>query len=283
MSANVSAMQPSWRSQARAALAIARKDGLHFARYPLNAIFRVFHPLIWLTPVYFLGKTFAAAGSAGFAAYTGVADYMSFILLGTVLSSYVAAVFWGMGLSLKNDMNSGVLESNWLTPVPRPIFLVGQTVANLAITTATNAVMLALARALFGFRVTGDLLAALGVALPMLIALYGFGFGFAAVVLLLRDANMLIDVADYLVTMFSGSTFPVRVLPWFLLPISLALPLTYGYDAVRGILLGSATLIPLGYEIVVLVAFMGAMVPLGSAVFHRVERRCRTLGTLGMH
>ena len=274
----------SWRSQARAALAIARKDWLHFLRYPLNAVFRVVQPLVWLTPIYFLGQAFATAGgNTGFAAYTGVEDYMSFALLGTVLSNYISAVFWGMGYSLKNEMNSGVLETNWLAPVPRPLFLVGQTLASLAITTVTNAVLLAIAWALFGFRVTGNLLGALGAVLPMLLALYGFGFAFAAVVLLMRDANTLVDVSDYLVSMLSGSMFPVQALPWFLLPLSLALPLTYGYDAVRGFLLGARTIIPIGYELALLVAFMGLMVPLGYAVFRRIERRCRTLGTLGMH
>ncbi len=274
----------SWRSQARAALAIARKDWLHFLRYPLNAVFRVVQPLVWLAPIYFLGKAFATAGGdTGFAAYAGVDDYMSFALLGTVLSNYISAVFWGMGFSLKNEMNTGVLESNWLAPVPRALFLVGQTLASLAITTVTNAVLLAIAWALFGFRVTGNLLAALGVVLPMLLALYGFGFAFAAVVLLMREANTLVDVSDYLVSMLSGSMFPVQALPWFLLPLSLALPLTYGYDAVRGLLLGARTIIPIGYELAVLVAFMGVMVPLGYSVFRRIERRCRTLGTLGMH
>ncbi len=274
----------TWRSQARAALAIARKDWLHFLRYPLNAVFRVVQPLVWLTPIYFLGQAFATAdGNTGFAAYTGVEDYMSFALLGTVLSNYISAVFWGMGYSLKNEMNSGVLETNWLAPVPRPLFLVGQTLASLAITTVTNAVLLAIAWALFGFRVSGNLLGALGAVLPMLLALYGFGFAFAAVVLLMREANTLIDVSDYLVSMLSGSMFPVQALPWFLLPLSLALPLTYGYDAVRGLLLGARTIIPIGYELALLVAFMGLMVPLGYAVFRRIERRCRTLGTLGMH
>ena len=284
MMERVSLSRVSWRSQARAALAIARKDWLHFLRYPLNAVFRVVQPLIWLTPIYFLGRAFATAGgNTGFAAYTGVEDYMSFALLGTVLSNYISAVFWGMGYSLKNEMNTGVLETNWLAPVPRALFLVGQTLASLAITTVTNAVLLAIAWALFGFRVTGNLLGALGAVLPMLLALYGFGFAFAAVVLLMREANTLVDVSDYLVSMLSGSMFPVQALPWFLLPLSLALPLTYGYDAVRGFLLGARTIIPIGYELALLVAFMGLMVPLGYAVFRRIERRCRTLGTLGMH
>src|SRR5512138_224446 len=124
--------QISWRSYVRAALAIAKKDWITFFRYPMNALFRVIEPLAWLTPVYFLGRSFAGSGgNAGFAAYTGTADYMSFVLVGTVLASYIAAVFWGMGFSLKTEMDSGVLESNWLTPVPRPLMLVGQTLASL--------------------------------------------------------------------------------------------------------------------------------------------------------
>ena len=56
---------------------------------------------------------------------------MSFVLVGTVLASYIASVFWGMGYALKSEMDSGVLESNWLTPIPRPLMLVGQTLAML--------------------------------------------------------------------------------------------------------------------------------------------------------
>ena len=39
--------------------------------------------------------------------------------------------------------------------------------------------------------------------------------------------------------MLSGSQFPVNVLPRLLLPLSLALPLTYGFDSVRAYLLTS--------------------------------------------
>src|SRR5215218_6639303 len=90
--------QVSWRSHLRATLAIAKKNFITFYRYPLNALFRVIEPIAWLTPVYFLGRSFAGpAGNTGFAAYTGTGDYMSFVLVGTVLASYIASVFWGMG------------------------------------------------------------------------------------------------------------------------------------------------------------------------------------------
>lgn len=75
----------------------------------------------------------------------------------------------------------------------------------------------------------------------------------------------------------------MRVLPPVLLAVSLVLPLTYGYDAIRGLLLGIPTLLPIRTEVALLVAFMGVMVTAGYVVFKLVERRYRMLGTLGLH
>jgi ABC-2 type transport system permease protein len=276
--------RPNFQNQLRALYVIALKDWKVFWRYPLNAVSNIFQPIIWITPVYFMGKAFSTNGQAlGFAAYSGTSDYMSFILLGTVLTNFILTVFWGMGYALKNDMDAGVLESNWLTPVPRLLILVGRTLSSLLVTTITSAIMLLIAGALFGFKPTGNTLAAFLTAIPMLIGLYGFGFAFAAVVLLMREANTLVDVSSFLVQGFSGTNFPVKSLPTWLIPIALILPLTYGLDAVRGFLLQTDTLLPIQLEIGILIAFMFVMLWFGAWVFQRVERRVRTLGTLGQH
>ncbi len=275
---------PTWQSHGRALWAITLRDAKHFFRYPLNVLSQIFQPLVWLAPVYFMGQAFSTGGqAAGFAGYTGSGDYMSFILIGTVLNNFVMAVFWGMGFSLKNDMDGGVLEANWLMPTPRLLLLVGHTFANLAVTTLTSLAMLALGAGLFGFQPTGNLWAALGVAVPMLLGLYGFGFAFAALVLVLREANALVDMSSFLVQVFSGSNFPVKALPVWLLPLSLALPLTYGYDAFRGLLLGTRTLLPIVTEVAILLIFMVVMWVVGSGVFRALERRARRTGTLGQH
>jgi ABC-2 type transport system permease protein len=276
--------QPSLRSHWRALFAIARKDWKQYWRYPLNAISSTLQPIVWLTPVYFMGLAFSVNGKAlGFASYSGTTDYMSFILLGTALANFINSVFWGMGYSLKNDMDAGVLESNWLAPLPRLLLLVGRTLTDLLITAITSLVMLLIAGLIFGFQVSGGVLAAFLNVLPMLIGMYGFGFAFAALVLIMREANTMVDISSFLVQIFSGADFPVNSLPRWLLPISLALPLTYGFDAVRGWLLGTRTLLPLAVEFLLLIVFMFAMIWFGSAAFKRLERRVRAKGTLGQH
>jgi ABC-2 type transport system permease protein len=276
--------RPSLLSNFRALYAIVKKDWKQYWRYPLNAVSSVFQPLIWLTPVYFMGRAFSLNGQAlGFAQYSGTADYMSVILIGTVLENFINAVFWGMGYALKNDMDAGVMESNWLTPTPRLLILVGRSLTNLIVTFATSLMMLLLATLAFGFHASGDVLNAFLPVLPMLVGLYGFGFAFAALVLLVREANTLVDMSSFLVQLFSGSNFPVNSLPRWLLPISLALPLTYGLDAARGTLLKTNTILPVQWEMVLLVVFMFVMLWLGSWAFRSLERRVRKLGTLGQH
>jgi len=276
--------QPNFKTQLRALFVIARKDWKVFWRYPLNAVSQIFQPVIWITPVYFMGKAFSVNGHAsGFAAYSGSGDYMSYILIGTVLSNFILTVFWGMGLALKEDMDAGVLESNWLTPVSRLLILVGRTLTSLLTTTITSTVMLVVSALLFGFNPTGSTIAAILTAIPMLAGLYGFGFAFAAIVLLMRDANTMIDVGSFLVQGFSGTSFPVKSLPYWLIPVSLMLPLTYGLDAVRGFVLKTSTLLPINVEIAILIIFMFVMLWGGAQIFYRVERRVKALGTLGQH
>jgi ABC-2 type transport system permease protein len=276
--------QPNWNTNLRALYAVAAKDWRQYWRYPLNAVSSVLQPLVWLTPVYFMGLAFSVNGKAlGFAGYSGTTDYVSFILIGTALSNFISAVFWGMGYALKNDMDSGVLESNWLAPISRPILLVGHTVTNLTVTTIASIIMLALGALLFGFQTTGNTLAAIAIALPMLLGLYGFGFMFAAVVMVMREANTLTDVGNFLVQIFSGANFPVTVLPRWLLPIALALPLTYGFDAIRGVLLNTDTLLPIVLEYIIMLIFMVVMIAIGLLAFRRLERLVRQRGTLGMH
>ncbi len=264
--------------------AVARKDLVLMTRYPLTLAARVVEPFGWLLPVYFLGRTFSNGHFApGFAAWSGTGDYMAFVVVGWMLSGYVVSVLWGMGFSLKNEMDSGVLEANWLTPRPPIVLLVGRTVASVVMTTVVSGVFGILAVALFGISIRGQFLLAISFVLPVIIGLYGLGFVLAGFVLLLREANTLIDVAHFLLGLVCGRDFPVLVLPRPVLMLSLVLPLTYGYDGLRAILLGTRPLAPLAVEAVVAIGFMVVMLAGGTWVFGRVERHCRVHGTLAHH
>jgi len=169
-----------------------------------------------------------------------------------------------MGFSLKEDMDAGVMESNWLMPIPRILILIGHSLTNLAVTLITSTVMLVVSALLFGFRITGEVLNAFLPVIPMPWAVW-FWFRLCSAGAGHARANTMVDMSSFLVQIFSGSNFPVSSLPKWLLPISLALPLTYGLDAVRGFLLKTRRLCHL-LELVLLVVFMLVMLWLGSGL-----------------
>lgn len=277
-------MVNTMRGISRVLIAVARKDLRLVRRYPLNLVSRVVEPIAWLVPVYFLGRTFARDGQMpGFASWTGTSDFIAFVVAGWVLSGYVFAVMWGMGFALKNEMDSGVLESNWISPQPPLLLLAGRSIASVVVTTLTSLAFGALAVLVFDISIRAQLLPALMIVAPVVVGLYGFGFIVAGAVLRLRDANTLIDTGNFVLGILSGRDYPVRVLPRPLLMISLLLPLTYGYDGLRAVIVGTRTLLPLQLEVAVMIVFMVAMVALGTHIFARLERRCRLEGTLSQH
>ena len=74
-------------------------------RYPANAVFRIVEPILWITPVYFLSKAFQINGeNIGFSQYSGTRLY-GLLVIGSIVSSFVSAVMWGMGFSIKNEMD----------------------------------------------------------------------------------------------------------------------------------------------------------------------------------
>lgn len=73
-----------------------------FFRYPINAIFSILEPVIWIAPVYFLAKSFQIGSkNIGFEQYAGTNDYMAYIVIGSIIGSFISSVMWGMGFSSK--------------------------------------------------------------------------------------------------------------------------------------------------------------------------------------
>jgi ABC-2 type transport system permease protein len=271
-------------SQLRVFGTTARKEFLIFTRYPANAVLSLIEPLMWLTPLYFMGKAFSVGGHAvGFEGFAGTSDYFSFVMVGAFMSSYIAVAFWGMAYSIEEDMILGVLEPNWVTPANRVSMLLGRSITFALLTTLQSMGVLLMGALLFDVKISGDIFVALLIIVPMLIAILGLGLGLAGVVLAIRRAQTAIDISNWVVSQISGMQFPVTVLPKPLMAVALLLPTTYGYDAVRSVLLGTSSLLPVKQEIMILVISAVVLCTVGGIVFYAFDGRCRRLGTIGGH
>jgi len=255
-----------------------------YFRYPVNFVMTLIEPLIWLTPFYFMGKSFASGGKiSGFEKYAGNSDFMGFLVVGYMVTAYVSTVFWTMGFSLKNEMREGVLESNWTAPVNRIVLMVSKSLFQFCAATFEIILTAVVCHFAFGFTITSGILKAILFLIPGIIGMMGLGMAVAALVLLAKEANGIIDMTNSILSALSGSFFPVKVMPRGFLFISLILPLTYVYDSSRAILINQSPIFSLKEEfIIILIAMIGFCVA-GNWIFMRVERKCRMKGILGIH
>lgn len=255
-----------------------------YFRYPINFIMTLFDPLMWLTPFYFMAKSFSKNGSmTGFAQYTGNSNFIGFLVLGYMISSYISMVFWVMGFSLKEEMRQGVLESNWCTPANRIVLMISKSSFNFCATTFEVILTGIVCHFAFGFKINAGLLKAIAFLIPGIIGMLGLGLAIGALVLLAKEANGIIDLSSSIVNGLSGSFFPIKVMPRLLIFISIILPLTYVYDSSRAILINQSSLFPLNKEFLIIILSMVGFCSIGSFIFMRVDRRCRSSGTLGTH
>ena len=268
-----------------AAWAVARKELLVARRYPLQLVNEVMQPLYqFLLPSLLLGATFYVGGRAiGLQASAGTDDLAGYLFLGMVVGGLVGAVFWDMAFGIKREMDSGTLEPMWLTPTRPETTVLGRAIAGLILSLLASAVLVTVGIVVFGASVAGALVAAVPALLLSAISMVGIGYAIAAAVMMMRDPNFMIDATNFTFASLSGVAFHVTVLPFFLQPISYALPTTYAVDLLRYYALGTRPLLAPGLEWAALVGFAGLSVLIGLRLFLRTEHRMRVRGTTGQH
>ncbi len=261
-----------------------KKNLLEIIRYPVNSIFIVLFPIFWTLPIYLLIYSFSPDGvSKGLAAYAGTDLFFPYYLIGMVAGLFITQIFWGMGFSLKRLMDIGVLETIWSYPIEHIYFIIGESIYNLIETLYSEIASILIMRFIFGFYLPAEFLKALYIFIPFTIVMYGFGIFFAALILQFKDPNTLVDISSFTVMTLSGSQNPVQVFPKFLIAVSLSIPTTYFIDFLRVLSLGSKSLIPKNIEIIIMSISVIVVPLIGIKYFKFVDKKCRKLGTIGIH
>lgn len=273
--------------EARAALAVMRKELRQLARYRVNTFSLVFLPVFqFLVPSLLLGAAFAVGGRPlGFAATTGTTDLAAFFVLGALVIALSFGAFWGTGFSLRAEQMAGTMEPLFLVPTRTSTILAGVTLAQLTISAASTAVLFTIAMLAFGS--SQEHLVRTLLATPFFViaeaGLMGIAYMAAALVLIAREPHTIIDLGSFAASVAAGAQAPLVVLPALMLPVSLALPITYALDLSRHIALGTRTFLPPWLEVALLIMVSAILLPLGAWVFSRAERRARDRGTLGQY
>ena len=201
-----------------------------------------------------------------------------YIVVGNAVQSMSFSAVFAVANITSQDKWQGTLPSTMVTPANRAALFVGRASFQVLLSAMIAAAGLLYAAVIFGVSfATADFA---GIAITVLltsITMIGFGLLISSVGLYMRTAMIVANIFLFVTLLLSGINFPVSALPAWLQPVSWAIPLTYGTQAVRMAISGTSLmgLLPtLGSE-----ALDGLLVMLaGYALFTGFENLSRRTG-----
>jgi ABC-2 type transport system permease protein len=251
---------------------------------------------LWVFVIYAVMKPLALAGIivVMYAAINGgsfSAPLLTYMFLGNAFYVYVGAVTGGMGWAVVQDRESyRTLKSIYSAPIVVPFYLVGQGIARFFIASISVVILLVVGIGLVGIGVSVRDINWLLFAVSLVLgigALASIGLAVAGLMLLTGTASWALgDLLASALLVFSGAVFPIDVLPAWLQPIGLALPITYWLELIRRALMSTpyptATLGAWSSQslIAALCVLTAATTLVATAWFRWCERKARRQGLL---
>lgn len=285
--------RPGWRAS------IAVVWTVFVARLKIISRYKGVIVLESLLPVFFAGMPIflgiAVAGSEqeaadNFCQNTGAAcagplDYRLYMLVGSATFMVVSLMLWLIGYWVRREQETGTLESIYLAPAKRLHVLSGVTSYTLVRSLSAFALALLIGSLLFGVNpLTGSLLPALGLLVLGIPALWGISFVFGAFIMRIKEANAVIQMAQWVLAFLMGIYFPVTLFPTGLRWVAMAFPPTLLNDAVRSTLLDITSIYGPWYVVLALMFMAAWIVPLlGYEIFARTERRIQKAEGVGQY
>lgn len=115
----------------------------------------------------------------------------------------------------------------------------------------------------------------------MIYALIGLSMAIATLFALSELARTFQNILELPMLLISGLVIPVSALPWFVQPISWAVPMTWAAEALRGSLLEAPNLSSLTSQLAITMGLGTLYYLLSVYLFRVIEHRMRIDGTLG--
>ncbi len=176
---------------------------------------------------YFIYRYFMAGSlSVEFAQYTGSADYMTYIVLGSALNVLAVSTLMNIGRALITELREGTLEMLLLAPASRTAYFAGclweQTLRALLEFGATLLVGALLGANLWPIF---SLRALLAIALAIF-SFFCMGILLSGVMLRTRDTYVTQNTLFFLMNVVCGITFPLQYLPGWVQHLAQLFPLT---------------------------------------------------------
>ncbi|MCS7140754.1 MAG: ABC transporter permease [Candidatus Nitrosocaldus sp.] len=212
-------------------------------------------------------------------------EYMAFVVVGGAMLAFWSNVLWGMSAQLYWEKETGTLTYYLLAPASRMAILLGMAAGGALNTTLRSLSILMVGTLLFPVEYNiVEPVALLIVFLLTVTALYGMGMLFASLFLLYgREATHIADLLQEPIYLFSGIYYPVlsnQILPYAVRLVASIIPLTFGIDAIRLLLIMGKGMGDIMLHIVGLSLLIIVLMPLAYIALRRMEDTSKRHGRL---
>lgn len=208
-----------------------------------------------------------------FQEYTGSADYMTYIVLGSALNVLAVSTLMNIGRALITELREGTLEPLILSPVFKGFYFIG------CLLEQTMRALLEFGAVLLVGGLLGvDLRYFLSfqVAVVILLAVFCFfcmGIALSSVMLYTRDTYLTQNTLFVTMSMVCGITYPIQYLPGWVQKLSQVFPLTPAVTLFRNVVIGHGSLMENASLVCQAVALSAVYLVIGAVWYGKMERK----------
>ncbi len=253
--------------------------------YPTIIVFWAIFPIFWFIPFILQGEAFVGGlESSSFAEITGTGEYIPFIVIGAILSSYVNTLLYGMGENIRKEAYQGTLDYVLAAPCNKAYVLIGKAVSESLSSTIFAISQLTISVLLFGMNITlGIMVPVSFIIILLILGLYGMSLLMAAFSLMYKQSYDLSESIGYIFYIFAPVRYPVESLPIWAQIIGKFIPLTYALVIVRSLMLLGTDFSAVYLDVIALVIIDVVLLLAGLYLFNKIEKKTRKSGIISHH
>ncbi|MFQ5892669.1 MAG: ABC transporter permease, partial [Candidatus Methanofastidiosia archaeon] len=171
------------------------------SRYKGGLLIEILIPTFLAAIPILLGRSLGGENiEENFLRNTGTANYVAYMVIGANIFMIVAGSLWNFGFWVRREQQTGTLESIYLTPTNKILILGGVAFYGAFRNIINFGIAFILGCYIFGVNpFQGNILVAILFLSFGLIPIYGLSFLYGALILKLKEANALIQLAQWIV------------------------------------------------------------------------------------
>ncbi|MBW2965882.1 ABC transporter permease [Candidatus Woesearchaeota archaeon] len=256
-------------------LAFFKKDALSVSSYKLNFAMRFMGIFFSVVSFFFISRLIP---NRAIVDYGG--DYFSFVLIGLALSNFIGLGMGSFAGIIRSMQTTGTIETVLSSKAKLSTFLLGSSLWNYFMTILNVSVYFIFGIFLFNMKLNANIPAAIIILVLNTICFSAIGIMAASMILIFKQGDPLTWVFTSLSSILGGTLYPITIMPDFLQKIAEFLPITHALRAMRHAMLQGYSLSALSTDILFLLFFALALIPISLFVFKLALKKAKKDGSL---